>query len=354
MRPISNPGRSLQGIVAIVVRGGGERACEAGLDQWSFVGVGDDPELAAAYRLDGAGCDVCRRQPGGSGERLADGEAHGFSDFGTAFGAAICWPSPFGFHDSCVDRARAQHADTDRHLVDGQLLGEGLGDRYHGDFGGGVGADEGDAAEQSGDGGGVDDVAWRALLAHDRQEASQPVMTPHRLTSNTQCQSSRVWSCSRLNMDTPALLHRTSTRLNRSSVDAASWSSAAASETSTVSATAEPPAARMPVATLSASVPSRSATTTAEPAAANASARACPIPLAAPVTTATRPSPITSFEGSVMSVPPFCSAAVEHDELAGQLGRRVAGEVEGGADDLAGVGDASEGDARCHLRLQLF
>src|SRR5439155_12183504 len=44
---------------------------------------------------------------------------------------------------------------------------------------------------------------------------------------------------------------------------------------------------------------SRSATTTVEPAATNASASARPMPLAAPVTTATRPGPITDALASV-------------------------------------------------------
>ena len=56
-----------------------------------------------------------------------------------------------------------------------------------------------------------------------------PWTTPHRLTSKTHRQSSSVWSRSRLNVDTPALLHSTSTRPNRSSVVAASASTAAAS-----------------------------------------------------------------------------------------------------------------------------
>src|SRR6266540_3740869 len=141
-----------------------------------------------------------------------------------------------------------------------------------------------------------------------------PWTTPHTLTSKTQRQSSSVWSRSRLNVDTPALLHNTSTRPNRSSVVAASPS-------------------------------------TAEPAAANSSARARPMPLAAPVTTATRPGPITSFDDSAMSLP---SAAVEHDQLTGQVRRRIARKVERRSHDLVGGRDPTEADARCHLRLHLL
>src|SRR6266511_573032 len=178
-----------------------------------------------------------------------------------------------------------------------------------------------------------------------------PWTTPHTLTSKTQRQSSSVWSRSRLNVDTPALLHNTSTRPNRSSVVAASPSTAAAPETSTVTAAASPPVAWMPDATTSASAPSRSATTTAEPAAANSSARARPMPLAAPVTTATRPGPITSFDDSAMSLP---SAAVEHDQLTGQVRRRIARKVERRSHDLVGGLDPTEADERCHLRLHLL
>ena len=49
-----------------------------------------------------------------------------------------------------------------------------------------------------------------------------PWITPHRLTPKTHRQSSSVWSWIRLNVETPALLHSTSTRPNRSSVVAAS------------------------------------------------------------------------------------------------------------------------------------
>ena len=49
----------------------------------------------------------------------------------------------------------------------------------------------------------------------------KPWTTPHRLTSKTHRQSSSVWSRNKLNVDTPALLHSTSTRPNRSSVVAA-------------------------------------------------------------------------------------------------------------------------------------
>src|SRR5262249_41724389 len=48
------------------------------------------------------------------------------------------------------------------------------------------------------------------------------------------------------------------------------------------------------------------------------------------------------------------SAAVEHDELPGQVGRRVAGEVEGGPHDLVGRGDPTEGYVRGHLGLHLL
>ena len=80
-----------------------------------------------------------------------------------------------------------------------------------------------------------------------------PWTTPQRLTSKTQRQSSSVWSRIRLNVETPALLHSTSTRPNRASVPAANRSTAAASATFTSIASASPPDARMPAATASAS-----------------------------------------------------------------------------------------------------
>ncbi len=127
-----------------------------------------------------------------------------------------------------------------------------------------------------------------------------PCTTPQKFTSTTHRQSSRVWSLIRLNVETPALLHNTSTRPNRSSVVAASRSTAATSATSAVTASASPPVARMPAATASAPSLSRSATTTAEPSAAKVSASARPMPLAAPVTTATWPVPIRPTSASLM------------------------------------------------------
>ena len=108
-----------------------------------------------------------------------------------------------------------------------------------------------------------------------------PWTTPQRLTCTTQRQSSRVWSAIWLKVDTPALLHSTSTRPNRSIVDGR--------EPGDIGRVADvdphrlglAARSRMPAATTAAASPSRSATTTAEPSATNRSASARPMPLAA-------------------------------------------------------------------------
>ena len=109
-----------------------------------------------------------------------------------------------------------------------------------------------------------------------------PWTTPQRLTWTTQRQSSRVWSAIWLKVETPALLHSTSTRPNRSIVAAASRVDRRPRRRRRPrTASASPPASTDAAATAAASSPSRSATTTAEPSAANRSASARPMPLAA-------------------------------------------------------------------------
>src|SRR5580704_7244281 len=70
-------------------------------------------------------------------------------------------------------------------------------------------------------------VPWSRMIG---TKVCTPCTTPQKLTPTTHRQSSRVWSLIRLNVETPALLHNTSTRPNRSSVVAASRSTSAASD----------------------------------------------------------------------------------------------------------------------------
>src|SRR6266511_1051659 len=116
-------------------------------------------------------------------------------------------------------------------------------------------------------------------------------MTPHKLTPSTQRQSSNVCAMSGLKVDTPALLQRTSTPPKRANASSARCSTAAASLTSVTTASTS---ASMPPATAASASASTSASTTAQPAAAKDCPSAAPMPLAAPVTTATDP-PVSSI-----------------------------------------------------------
>ncbi len=104
------------------------------------------------------------------------------------------------------------------------------------------------------------------------------------------------------------------------------------SATSTRNGEAEPPPDRISLATASAPSAARSATTTAAPSAANNDAEARPIPLAAPVTTATLPSsrPTCLLGSSFPGVVPGSMGARRRALLAEPYRRRESrrGEVD--------------------------
>ena len=114
-----------------------------------------------------------------------------------------------------------------------------------------------------------------------------PWITPHRLTPNTHSQSARV--CSQIGrlQTTPALLQRIWTAPKVSSVCAARSSTSEAFETSVLTARTVAPLALKSASSLTNRSFSTSARTTFMPSAANRSASPLPMPLAAPVITAT-------------------------------------------------------------------
>src|SRR3954469_13620262 len=116
-----------------------------------------------------------------------------------------------------------------------------------------------------------------------------PWMTLHRSTPSTHRQSSRVSAQARALFTTPALLHSRWTAPNRAKDSSARRSTSPPSDTSATTAWTSQPASVRVLATSSSPVGSLSDTTTRMPSAANRSAIARPSPLAAPVTTATRP-----------------------------------------------------------------
>src|SRR3954452_10366880 len=145
----------------------------------------------------------------------------------------------------------------------------------------------------------------------------------------------------------PALLTRTSSRPNDSTAERTIRSAPSQSATSSVLATAWPPAALISSTTCCAGAveapsPSRdvpmSFTTTAAPAAAKASACARPRPPPAPVTTTTRPVQIPTMLLAEVGL-----AAVGHQRRAGDVGG-VVGQQERDrtADVLLQPSDASE------------
>ena len=99
---------------------------------------------------------------------------------------------------------------------------------------------------------------------------------------------------------TPALLHTMCTRPKRASAASRRRSTASASETSVGTAMVSTPCAATAAAASSSRGTSTSASTTFIPAAANRSANARPIPLAAPVITAVFPA--RSFTGRVSTI----------------------------------------------------
>src|SRR4051812_4633423 len=151
--------------------------------------------------------------------------------------------------------------------------------------------------------------------------ARMPWMTPQRLTSTTRCQSSSESSQLRPPRTMPALLTATCSRPNRCTTAAPSCSTAPASLTSTGSAATSAPLARSRCSCVLSCSSSRSAMNTRMSAARNASVIASPIPLAAPVTTATRPS-------IVFNVTP---SRLQHDS------DRTRGPVRGNSERLDGI-----------------
>src|SRR3954469_15453060 len=116
-----------------------------------------------------------------------------------------------------------------------------------------------------------------------------PWMTLHRSTPRTHRQSSTVSAQARALFTTPALLHSRWTAPNRAKDSSERRSTSPPSDTSATTAWTSEPASIKVLATSSSPVGSMSDTTTRMPSAANRSAIARPSPLAAPVTTATRP-----------------------------------------------------------------
>src|SRR6476660_3592601 len=120
--------------------------------------------------------------------------------------------------------------------------------------------------------------------------ARNPWMTPHRLTPRTHSHVASGASHERPPAPTPALLHATWIAPKRSTAASASACTCAPSETSvTRPSTCAPDASSFATASASAGA-SMSPRTTFMPSAAKADASEKPIPLAPPVTTATRPS----------------------------------------------------------------
>ncbi len=124
--------------------------------------------------------------------------------------------------------------------------------------------------------------------------ARTPWMTPHRLTPSVHSQSAALSvHIGPAPPPTPALLHTTCTAPKRSTARAASASTEAPSATSvrTASTPARAPSMASIAPAVSASAASStSASTTLIPSAANLVARLLPMPLPAPVTTATLPT----------------------------------------------------------------
>ena len=121
------------------------------------------------------------------------------------------------------------------------------------------------------------------------RKAVSPLITPQRLTPRTQSQWSRVSVSTRAKPPTPALLHSTWTAPNRSSAASRSPATASGSATSVGTASTSPPPSSSSFSACPSASSCTSARTTCIPAATKASAMPRPMPLAAPVTTATRP-----------------------------------------------------------------
>ena len=132
---------------------------------------------------------------------------------------------------------------------------------------------------------------WPSLCAASSgRKARIPWMTPHRLTPSTHFHAESGPNHGSAWLPTPALLQTTCTAPKRSTAAAARALTATSSLTSVGTASVlAPRPAILSEAACSAGC-STSASTTSSPARANRSASASPIPLAAPVTTATFPA----------------------------------------------------------------
>ena len=123
-------------------------------------------------------------------------------------------------------------------------------------------------------------------LANVRKNAFVKRNAPFRFVSSTVSQSASLMRISRPSRVTPALFTRMSTLPQSARIFSAAAFTSAESDTSTASAHALRPSARISAATFSEFSTVRETTTTSAPSAANFNAMARPIPRPAPVTTA--------------------------------------------------------------------
>ena len=148
----------------------------------------------------------------------------------------------------------------------------------------------------------IDEVFTRCPASCSRStgmNALTPFMTPSRFTPSTQSHSPGGHSHSGpCGPPTPALLQTTCTAPNAESAASRSASTAARSDTSVTTGSTDAPAPASSAAAFASAGSSTSAMTTCMPSAANRSASPSPIPLAAPVTTATRPGAMADAAGS--------------------------------------------------------
>lgn len=145
-------------------------------------------------------------------------------------------------------------------------------------------------------------TTWPSPCSTSRgTKVRMPWTTPQRLTPSTQRHSSAEVTQLRPNVPaTPALLHTRWTAPNWRTTWSARASTAAASATSVGTPTTSAPVAASEPTAASSAASSTSTRATRMPSATRRSASASPIPLAAPVTTATRP-----FNSRIVSDHPF-------------------------------------------------
>src|SRR5262245_8163148 len=130
-------------------------------------------------------------------------------------------------------------------------------------------------------------VSWSIMIGRN---VRTPWMTPIRFTPSTQRQSSRVLlQLGNPLVPTPALLQTTWTAPYLRSVSFASASTCSAFETSVTTPCTSAPASRRAAVVSASGLSSTSLSTTRMPACTNVSHMPRPMPLAAPVTTATFP-----------------------------------------------------------------